>query len=215
MQTAGDQARAQHHLHHWKHIWRKRVIHWSRLLHIYLSMTSFGILLFFAVTGLTLNHQDWFAKQQRTTTYKGTLDRAWLRPPAGKEVDKLDIVERLRTAHGIRATLTDFRVDDAQLSLNFKGPGYTADTFVDRDSGTYEVTETRMGWGAIINDLHKGRDSGHVWSMLIDASAVLMTLVSLTGLSLIYFLAKRRASGLISLAVGAAVCYLVYWIFVP
>jgi hypothetical protein len=28
----------------------------SRWLHIYLSMASFGILFFFAVTGLTLNH---------------------------------------------------------------------------------------------------------------------------------------------------------------
>ena len=207
--------RAPHHPQDWKHVWKRRIVIWSRWLHIYLSMASFGILLFFSVTGLTLNHQDWFAKQQRTTTYKGAVDHAWLRPPAGKDVDKLEIVERLRNAHGIKAALTDFRVDDAQLELNFKGPGYSADTVVDRDSGTYEVTETRMGWAAIINDLHKGRDSGHAWSMLIDASAGLMTLVSLTGLALIFFLAKRRASGLISLGVGAALCWLVYMIFVP
>jgi hypothetical protein len=215
MQATIAPARAPHHPQDWKHIWKKRLIIWSRWLHIYLSMTSFGILLFFAVTGLTLNHQDWFAKQQRTTTYKGTLDRAWLRPPAGKEVDKLDIVERLRSAHGIKAALADFRIDDAQLSLNFKGPGYAADASVDRDNATYEVTETRMGWAAIINDLHKGRDSGHVWSMLIDASAVLMTLVSVSGLALIFFLAKRRASGLIALGIGVGVCCFLYWIFVP
>ena len=59
-------------------------------------MASFGILFFFAVTGLTLNHQDWFAKQQRTVTYKGTVDKSWVRPPAGKEVSKLEIVEQLR-----------------------------------------------------------------------------------------------------------------------
>ena len=28
----------------------------------------------------------------------------------------------------------------------------------------------------MINDLHKGRDTGPVWSVLIDVSAVLMTL---------------------------------------
>jgi hypothetical protein len=44
---------------------------------------------------------------------------------------------------------------------------------------------------------------------------VLMTLVSLTGLALIFFLAKRRASGLIALGIGAAICGLVYCIFVP
>lgn len=204
-----------HHVQDWKHVWKKRIVTWARWLHIYLSMASFGILFFFAVTGLTLNHQDWFAKQQRTSTYKGSLQHTWLRPPDGKEVAKLEIVEKLRAAHGIKAALTDFRVDDAQLSVNFKGPGYTADTFIDRDSGAYEVTETRMGWGAIINDLHKGRDSGHAWAVLIDASAILMTLVSVTGLALIFFLAKRRRSGLIALAVGAAACWALYMIFVP
>jgi hypothetical protein len=201
--------------HHWHYVWKKRLVTWARWLHIYLSMVSFGILFFFAVTGLTLNHQDWFAKQQRTVSYKGSLDHAWLRPPDGKEVAKLEIVEQLRRAHGIKAALSDFRIDDAQLSINFKGPGYTADTFVDRDTGAYEVSETRMGWGAIINDLHKGRDSGRVWGMLIDASAVLMTLVSFTGLVLIFFLARRRMSGLIALGAGGAVAYLLYVIFVP
>jgi len=43
-----------------------------------------------------------------------------------------------------------------QIAINFKGPGYTADTFIDRATGSYEITETRMGWGAVINDLHKG-----------------------------------------------------------
>jgi len=216
MQATGVPA-SEHHYHHpdWKHIWKKRTVTWARWLHIYLSMACFGILFFFAVTGLTLNHQDWFAGQQRTATFKGTMDRAWVRPPAGKEPGKLEIVERLRTAHGIKAALTDFRVDDAQLSVNFKGPGYTADTFIDRDSGAYELTETRMGWGAIINDLHKGRDSGHVWSVLIDLSAVLMTFVSVTGLALIFFLAKWRRSGLIALGAGAAVCCSLYLIFVP
>jgi hypothetical protein len=215
MQATIAPVRAPHHQHGWKHVWRKRLVTWSRWLHIYLSMASFGILLFFAVTGLTLNHQEWFANQQRTTTYKGTLDHAWLRPPAGKDVSKLEIVERLRGAYGIKASMIDFRVDDAQLSINFKGPGYAADAFIDRDNGSYEVTETRMGWGAIINDLHKGRDSGRAWGMLIDASAVLMTLVSITGLGMIFFLAKWRASGLIALGVGAAVCCAMYCLFVP
>jgi len=36
----------------------------------------------------------------------------------------------------------------------------------------------------VANDLHKGRDTGKTWSILIDVSAVLMTLISLTGLIL-------------------------------
>ena len=47
----------------------------SRWLHIYLSMASFAIVFFFAVTGLTLNHTEWFADQQRTAQRTGN-DRA-------------------------------------------------------------------------------------------------------------------------------------------
>ena len=72
-----------------------------------------------------------------------------------------------------------------------------------------------MGWGAIINDLHKGRDAGPAWKLLIDISAVFMTLVSLTGMALIFFLAKRRFSGLLAAAIGAVLCYIVYVVFVP
>jgi uncharacterized protein len=195
----------------WPYQWKKRAVAWARWLHIYLSMISFAILFFFAATGLTLNHQDWFAAQQRTMIRKGTLDRAWL----GEQVAKLEIVERLRRAQGIRAGLSDFRIDDKEITVNFKGPGYTADTFIDRASGSYELTETRMGWGAVINDLHKGRDAGRVWGLLIDASAVFMTLVSMTGLVLIAFLSKRRRSAFIMLGAGAVVCNSLYLLFVP
>jgi len=58
--------------------WKRQVIVLSRWLHIYLSMASFGILFFFAVTGLTLNHEDWFNKQQHTVQFRGAMDRKYL-----------------------------------------------------------------------------------------------------------------------------------------
>jgi hypothetical protein len=174
-------------------------------------MVSFAILLFFAVTGLTLNHQDWFAGQQRTTVSKGAMDRAWL----GTDVDQLRIVEHLRQAHGIKAALGELRSEDDAISVNFKGPGYSADVSIDRSTGSYDVSETRSGWAAVMNDLHKGRDAGPMWAKLIDASAAFMTLVALSGLTLIFFLAKWRKPGLLMLGVGAVACCLIYLVFVP
>ena len=187
----------------------------SRWLHIYLSMGSFAVLFFFAVTGLTLNHLEWFPDKQRTVTLKGKLERAWLKPAEGKEVGKLEIVEQLRKAHALRGAVSDFRVEDAQVAVSFKGPGYMADTFIDRESGNYELSETRMGLVAVMNDLHKGRDSGKVWGWIIDLSAILMVLVSLTGMALIFFLAKRRVSGLMVALLGTIACYAVYVIWAP
>lgn len=175
-------------------------------------MVSFGILLFFAVTGLTLNHAEMFAGEQRTIQSKGTLNTTWTK---GSTVAKLEIVEQLRKAHGIKGALSDFRIDDQQLNVSFKGPGYAADTFIDRATGKYDLTETRSGLVAIMNDLHKGRDTGHGWSIMIDVSAILMTAVSITGIALIFFLQKRRRSGLLIAAIGLIACYAVYAIWVP
>jgi hypothetical protein len=192
-------------------LWKRQMMIASRWLHIYLSMASFGILFFFAVTGLTLNHADWFTKQQRTVQLRGNMDRKYL----AHEVARLDVVEYLRNTHGIRGAVKDFRVEDTDCSVAFKGPGYSADVLIDRATGRYELTETRMGLFAVLNDLHKGRDTGSAWAWVIDLSAVLMTLVSLTGLLLIFFLQKKRLSGLLVAAAGAILCYLAYVAWVP
>ena len=196
---------------HSRSFWKRQLMILSRWLHIYLSMASFGILFFFAVTGLTLNHADWFEKQQHTVQLRGTLDAKYL----SGDVAKLEVVEHLRTAHGIHGAVKDFRVEDSDCSVSFKGPGYAADVLIDRATGRYELTETRMGLFAVLNDLHKGRDSGKAWAILIDLSAVLMTLVSLTGLLLIFFLQKKRLSGLLAACAGALLCYLAYLAWVP
>jgi hypothetical protein len=173
-------------------------------------MISFGIVLFFAATGLTLNHAEFFNGEVRTTQVKGKVDLKWVR-----DVDKLQIVEHLRNVNGVKSALSDFRIDDSQLAVSFKGPGYTADAFIDRATGTYDLTVARMGIVAVLNDLHKGRDTGDVWSKIIDVSAGLMTLVSLTGLILIFFLQKRRMPGLIAVGIGTILCLAVYFVWVP
>ena len=60
-----------------------------------------------------------------------------------------------------------------------------------------------------------GRDSGDTWKWLIDASAALLVFVSLTGLILIWFVHKHRTAGLLLLAAGSLLTYLLYAIWVP
>jgi len=86
---------------------------------------------------------------------------------------------------------------------------------IDRTTGKYELTESRLGFAAIVNDLHKGRDTGAVWKGIIDASAILLTLVSLTGLLLLFFVFKHRAAGYLLAALGTAVTYVIYLASVP
>lgn len=180
-------------------------------------MVSFAVVLFFAATGITLNHPDWFAHQQ-TVVHRGVATKAMLGNPAASGdggVDKLGLVEMFRSHDGVHGAVSDFRVDDTQIEVSFKAPGYSADAFVDRDTGKYDLTETRNGIVAVMNDLHKGRDTGKAWSWVIDLSAGLLVLVSVTGLVLIWFMHKRRKNGLLLALAGGVVCFLMYRLFVP
>ena len=128
---------------------RRLVAHWSRVLHTYLSMVSFSILFFFAATGITLNHQDKLNGEPKVTRFSGHVDGASVATSLGKQVDQSRIVAQLLAAHSTKGHLSDFRVDDDMMTVSFKGPGYTADAFIDRKTATYDMTETRMGLSLI------------------------------------------------------------------
>jgi len=174
-------------------------------------MFSFASLLFFAITGITLNHTNWIEGQQRVEQVDGQLELGWV--VRSSTIDKLEIVEFLRNTHSIKARLNDFLIDDAECSISFKGPGYAADAFVDRTTGSYELTITKSGAVAVMNDLHKGRDTGSTWALLIDISAILMILVSLSGFLMIFFLKNKRLNGLLLTAAGAIIILVIYYLF--
>jgi uncharacterized protein len=198
-----------------RHVWRRRVAKVSRWLHIYGSMGSLALVLFFAITGITLNHQDWFANQQVTVERRGAIDSALLKTASPDGVDKLQVVESLRSAGGVHGALSDFRIDDGQCEVVFKAPGYEASAVIDRSTGKFDLTESRMEFAALINDLHKGRDTGGVWKAAIDVSAALLVFISATGLILLYFVHKYRLAGVILFGAGALASYFVYVIWVP
>src|SRR5262245_23141440 len=114
---------------HSRLVLKRRLASLSRWLHIYLSMTSFAILLFFAVTGLTLNHAERFSARPSVARIEGKVEIKWIKAEDAA-VDKLAIVEHLRQAHGIKGALCDFRLDESEAAVSFKGPGYEADAFI-------------------------------------------------------------------------------------
>jgi uncharacterized protein len=193
---------------------RRKLAKTARWLHIYLSMVSFAAILFFSVTGLTLNHPKWFAHSVHTRLLRGTVDPAAIRSSAGA-LDVSDLARQLRAREHLHGAVDYVRVDDAEITFSYRAPGYSADADVDEHTGHYTVVETSDGAVAVLNDLHRGRDSGAPWGWLIDASAVLLTIVSATGLILLLFLSKRRITGVLLAGLGLAVCVLLYCALVP
>lgn len=186
----------------------------SRWLHIYVSMVSFAIVFFFSVTGITLNHPDTFAGALKNSQEKGKLNLQWVSSKDTNQINKLNIVEYLRKTHNIKAAVSEFRIDDSQCSVSFKGPGYAADVFINRENGSYDIMFIRAGVVGVLNDLHKGRDTGSRWSWVIDISAGLMVIVSLSGMILMLYIKRKRLSGLILAVLGLILFYLIYLIWI-
>lgn len=189
---------------------KKYIARVSRWLHIYLSMVSFLIVLFFSVTGLTLNHADYFQANSTTIIEKGKVQPDWVSVPDTQKIKKLELVEFLRNKYALKGAIADFRIDDAEISFSLKAPGYEASIFVERETGSYEITQTSQGLIGFLNDLHKGRDTGRTWLWVIDIAAVLMVLISLTGLVLLFYLKKKRLAGIFLLIIGGIISYAVY-----
>lgn len=183
--------------------YKRRLYSTLRWLHVYVSMVSFLTILFFAVTGITLNHPEWAMNTAETVSdFQGDLPEGWR---AGEEVDWLRVTDYLRSEHGVRGTLIDYRVDEFEGSVAFRAPGYTADAFFDPEVGSYQLTVVEMGTAGVLNELHRGNSSDAGWGWLIDIAGVLLTLLGLTGIGLLLYLRKFRPTGLVVLGVGSAV----------
>ncbi len=189
---------------------KQRALRWTRILHVYTSMICLLVVLFFSVTGLTLNHPNWTlgAGSERATA-QGALPAGW---SEGGSVDWLAVAEYLRDEHGLRGKVVENDNDDQQGSITFKGPGYAADAFFQMADGSYELTVETQGALAVVNDLHKGRDSASSWRWLIDVSAGFLVAISLTGLGLQLFLKARRRSALITAFGGSVLFALFFWV---
>lgn len=179
---------------------RLRVHSVLRWVHIYSSLVSLVIVLFFAATGITLNHPDWLAAEH-TDDRAGTLPAAWKN---AKGIDWMVVDEALRSAQGVHGTVADRTDDERQAALTLRAPGYTAAAFIDVPTGTYKLTVSSQGAVGMLNDLHRGRDAGHAWAWLIDIVGGLLVLLSLAGLGLLFYLKKVRVPGLLTLVAGGA-----------
>jgi uncharacterized protein len=201
---------------------RRTLASWSRWLHIYLSMFGLVAILFFSVTGLTLNHPDWFFAEQ-TKRVSGQIEAALLNqnglPPQdwdendySHKVAKLEVAEYLRGQHRLTGSVSDFLAFEDQCEVTFEGPGYAATAHINRATGSYDLDITANDLVTMMNDLHKGRHTGFIWSLCIDATAIIGTLVGVSGFILIFFLKLRRFWGITVAMVGTAAIYWCYWV---
>ena len=193
--------------------WWSRGLNWTRIVHVYTSMTALLLVLFFGATGITLNHPEWtFGFDPVSTDSAGTLPAGWVGEDGA--VQFLTVSEFLRSDYGVDGTVVDFGVDATDGFISYREPGYAADVFFNLDSGDFRLTVQQQGWIGVFNALHRGSDAGSAWRWVIDAAGGFLVLVALTGLGLQLFLAKRRRAAVVSALAGGVVVVVLVWITV-
>ena len=192
------------------HINRK-LLHWSRTLHIYLTMLGLFVMMLFGVTGFTVNHEDWFG----ATTPHVTESEGQTPPDLVAKKDALRLVEHLRQNWRISGALTGFDELDEKFSLGFKEPGRIWEVEIDKPGGATRVHAEAFNFIAVVNNLHRGRYAGSGWRWVIDISALFIALACATGIVLWLALPKRRQLGVLALAAGTLATLLIYWTLVP
>ena len=204
----------------------KGVQTWARRLHIYISMALLLVTLFFAITGITLNRPELFERsepiiQQHTLTIPNEqlfANEGSFQPNRAALLSFLTQETDLRgtpSALDVYTEVEDGELLIGELSLDFKGPGYNATVFVDMTTGEAEVETTNYGIVALLNDLHKGRNSGDVWKWFIDITALLMIFFVLTGVCLLLPKKKTLNTSIKWTVFGSAISLVIYFVAVP
>ena len=189
----------------------------SRLWHGYLSAFAFLALIFFAGTGLILNHPEWFPTRpdphplERTVTLgPAELAAAKASPDPSKA-----LAAALAAKVKLRGAYQSGEVLDDEAQIRLEGVTGASDILVDLKSGKTEVSVARADLVTTLNELHRGKNAGAAWKALIDASAILMLALSLIGYVLFFSLRFRLRTSLILTGASLAVLFGVFWLFTP
>ena len=192
-----------------KHVVRV-VAHWALLTHIYVSMAGLTLAVLFGVTGLALNHQDFGFSEPRIVKSEIVLDKNLV-----AQSNQTSLEHYLRKQLGIRSPSTDYHDDADQIQVTYAAPGARTVVTINRADGRAEVEKESRGFLGRLGDLHKGFDTGHVWSWTIDAAALLIVVSSLTGIVTLIAMRARRGIGLVIAALGVLTVVVIYEIWVP
>ncbi len=176
-------------------------------------------MLAFAVTGFTLNHAGAIKAEpkvaHRTATLPASLRTELSRgPKAGKAPLPAPVRAWAAGALGVRASAApaDWSAEEVYLAL--PRPGGDAWLSLDRESGAAESEVTTRGAVSLLNDLHKGRNTGPAWGLFIDVFAGACVLFCVTGLLLLQLHAHARRITWPLVAAGLAVPLLIVLLFI-
>ena len=183
----------------------------ARYVHGWLSAFAFITLLFFSVTGLLLNHPEWFEPAKTEQTTQLILPESILKSIKQQENPSDTILNYVRQQQNLVGRYQSSEVMDNEVMIRLESPAGATDIFVMADTGETEITQKPASTVSMLNDLHRGKNSGLGWSWLIDISAIIYIVLSLAGYILFLSIKTRLVTHLVLTAVSLAMIILLIW----
>ncbi|HEY9103365.1 PepSY-associated TM helix domain-containing protein [Chitinimonas sp.] len=187
----------------------------SRMLHAYLSAFAFIALMFFSLSGLLLNHPDWFKGKNKAVDSTFHLSPAEL-AEAQRSDDPARALGAIVASHvPLKGEFKSGEIIDGEAQIRFEGVSGKSDLLVTLADGQVEATVERATVTTMLHDLHRGKNSGKAWFWIIDITAVLVLALSVLGYVLFFTLRFRLATSLKLTGVSLGVLALILLVFVP
>ena len=173
----------------------------------------------FAVTGITLNHAGQMESSPSVVTREGRLPAEGLyalrqQPAVAKAPLPASVATWIQRDMRINVADRDTEWSAREVYVALPRPGGDAWMSIDRDDGTIAYERTDRGWIAYLNDLHKGRHTGGVWSWFLDLFAGAAIVFCLTGLLLLQLHATKRPATWPVVGLGFVIPALLLVIFI-
>ena len=171
---------------------------WMIRIHLWTSSVGLLLLLFFAFTGFLLNHPDGFGLDET-----GTATREVALDPALRESPSRETVLAFLRKHSVQGTVEDYYGEGAEIHATFCRPGERTSVVIDRERGMAEIETEKGNLGAVLTEIHRGETGTTAVSLLLDVSAILLALISISGLISALLLPARRREVLVILGICA------------
>lgn len=198
--------------------WLKK---WNRRIHYHLGLFTLLFVWIFSVSGLFLNHTEWFSGRAKWTESFKTVQ---LPKMADDEVTARAIMRQL----GLSGEIVWGFSDPEEEHLRFRLLRFDGLTGIDTDlvTGRARVRSTHWGLAKSLSNLHtltgvrrawnepkSGRDwiMTWIWSVSIDAIAVTLIVITLSSIYMWFQLRPKRKIGLVVLGLGVVVCLFFLW----
>jgi len=181
-----------------------RRAYWLKTLHEWHWITSAIALigmLFFSITGITLNNVAVLESAPVITNKQAQLPAALNTQLASMAVEMADedsaslpaaFLDWTRTTLNIDTHLAKQEWSDRDLNLSLQRPGGDAWMSINFSNGAVKFQDTDNGLIAYLNDLHKGHYTSTAWAWLIDGMGVSCLIFALTGFFILFLHAKNR-----------------------